>query len=55
MMTSVKGVYENGIIKPLEKIGIEGKSDVIITFLGTEKINKKSISKSQLAEVAADS
>ena len=54
MLTSVKGVYKKGIIKPLEKVGIEGKSDVIITFLDTGKINKKSISKSRLAEMAAD-
>jgi len=54
MLTSVKGVYEKGRIKPLEKIGIEGRSDVIITFLGNKKINKKGILKSQLAEMAAD-
>ena len=54
MLASVKGVYEKEIIKPLEKIGIEGKSDVIITFLGNERMNKKSILKSRLAKMASD-
>ncbi len=55
MLTSVKGIYDNGIIRPLEKVGIMGKSEVIITFLNTAKINKRSILKSQLADMAADS
>jgi predicted DNA-binding antitoxin AbrB/MazE fold protein len=33
MLTSVKGIYENGVIKPLEDVHISGKSEVIITFL----------------------
>lgn len=55
MLTSVKGVYKKGRIRPLENIGIEDKSEVIITFLDKKKINKKSVLKSQLAEMAADS
>ena len=54
MLTSVKGIYENGIIRPLENVGIEGTSEVIITFLSTKKINKKDALKSQLAAMAAD-
>ena len=44
MLTSVKGIYENGIIKPLEDVHISGKSEVIITFLDNieEKVSKLS-------------
>lgn len=37
MLTTIKGLYEKGIIKPLEKIDIKGKVEVIITFLDTSK------------------
>jgi len=33
MLAAVKGVYEKGVIKPLEPIGLKGRVDVIITFL----------------------
>jgi len=37
MLTTIKGLYENGIIRPLEKIDIKGKVEVIITFLETSQ------------------
>lgn len=40
MLTAIKGVYENGIIKPLEEINIGGKMEVTITFLDTQKDRK---------------
>lgn len=40
MSTTIKGLYENGIIKPLEKVNIKGKVEVIITFLDTSKDRK---------------
>jgi len=33
MLAAVKGVYEKGVIKPLEPIGLKRHVDVIITFL----------------------
>ena len=33
MLETIKGTYENGIIKPLEKVHIQGKRAVLITFL----------------------
>ena len=32
-MQIVKGVYENGVIHPMDKLKIKGKKNVIITFL----------------------
>lgn len=40
MLTTIKGIYENGIIKPLEKVDVKGKVEVIITFLNTAKKRK---------------
>ncbi|MFH0947512.1 MAG: hypothetical protein V1833_00735 [Elusimicrobiota bacterium] len=40
MLTTVRGICENGEIRPLEKIRIKGKSDIIITFLDTGKERK---------------
>lgn len=33
MLAAVKGVYEKGVVRPLEPIGVTGRVDVIITFL----------------------
>ena len=41
MTTAIKGVYKNGIIKPLEKVDIKGEAEVIITFLNETKERKK--------------
>ncbi|ODS35052.1 hypothetical protein BEH94_03780 [Candidatus Altiarchaeales archaeon WOR_SM1_SCG] len=41
MATTVKGLYKGGIIKPLEDVNIEGKAEVIITFLDTVKKKRK--------------
>ena len=40
MLTTIKGIYEDGIIKPLEKVGVKGRVEVIITFLNTPKKRK---------------
>jgi predicted DNA-binding antitoxin AbrB/MazE fold protein len=40
MLTTIKGIYEDGIIKPLEKVDVKGKAEVIITFLNTPKGKK---------------
>lgn len=40
MLTTIRGIYQNGIITLLEKIDIK-KADVIITFLETNKENIK--------------
>jgi len=37
MLTTIKGVYKNGQIKPLEEIDIKDTRDVIITFLDNNK------------------
>jgi len=37
MLITIKGIYENGMIKPLEKVDVKGKVEVIITFLNTAK------------------
>ncbi|MFH1860420.1 MAG: antitoxin family protein [bacterium] len=42
MLTTVKGIYEDGIIKPLEKIRVKGKTEVIVIFLDTTR-EKKSV------------
>ena len=33
MLAAVKGVYEKGVVRPLEPISVKGRVDVIITFL----------------------
>lgn len=38
-MMSVKGIFEDGVIKLTEPVGLNGRHDVIITFLDTEKEN----------------
>jgi len=45
MLTSIRGIYQNGIITPLEKINIK-KAEVIITFLETnqEKVKEDFLS-----------
>jgi predicted DNA-binding antitoxin AbrB/MazE fold protein len=40
MLTTIKGIYEDGIIKPLEKVDVKGKAEVIITFLNSAKKRK---------------
>lgn len=40
MLTTIKGIYEDGVIKPLEKIKVKGKTEVIITFLDSAKGKK---------------
>jgi len=42
MLTTIKGIYEDGIIKPLEKINAEDKTEVIVIF-DFPKEKKKSI------------
>ena len=41
MTTAIKGLYRNGVIKPLEKVNIKGEAEVIITFLNETKRRKK--------------
>jgi predicted DNA-binding antitoxin AbrB/MazE fold protein len=41
MLTTIKGLYENGVVRPLEKVDIVGKAEVIITFLDVSKFRKK--------------
>lgn len=36
-METIKGFYENGVIKPLSKIDLRGKFEVLITFLSPSK------------------
>ena len=40
MLTTIKGIYEDGVIKPLEKIKVKDKTEVIITFLDSAKEKK---------------
>lgn len=40
MLTTIKGIYENGVIKPLEKVKVKGKAEVIIIFLDTARKKK---------------
>ncbi|MCK4251449.1 DUF104 domain-containing protein [candidate division WOR-3 bacterium] len=42
MLKTIKGIYENGKIKLLEKIKIKGRRKVIITLIDDKK-KKKSI------------
>jgi predicted DNA-binding antitoxin AbrB/MazE fold protein len=42
MLKTIKGIYENGKIKLLEKIKIKGRRKVIITLINDKK-KKKSI------------
>jgi len=45
-MISVKGIFEDGVIKLTEQVVLSGKHNVIITFLDTEEntqIDKKRI------------
>jgi predicted DNA-binding antitoxin AbrB/MazE fold protein len=37
MLTTIKGIYEDGVIRPLEEVNIKGKAEVIIIFLNTTK------------------
>lgn len=45
MLNSIKAIYENGIIKPLEKINIKGKREAIVIFLDWVGIRKNKFSK----------
>jgi len=36
-MISVKGIFEDGVIKTTEPVVLNGRHDVIITFLDTEE------------------
>ena len=40
MLNTVRGIYENGIIKPFEKVRDKERSEVIIIFLDTAKEKK---------------
>ena len=40
MLTTIKGIYEDGIIKPLEQVDINEKAEVMIIFLDTTKEKK---------------
>lgn len=37
MYQAVKGIYENGVLTLLEPAPIQEKSEVIVTFISTEK------------------
>ena len=37
MYQAVKGIYENGVLTLLEPTPIQEKSEVIVTFISTEK------------------
>ena len=38
MYQAVKGIYENGVLTLLEPAPIQEKSEVIVTFISTEKV-----------------
>jgi len=40
MLAAVKGVYEKGVIKPLEPISLNGRGDAIITFFALTDTNR---------------
>lgn len=40
MLNTVRGIYENGVIKPFEKVRDKERSEVIIIFLDTAKEKK---------------
>lgn len=40
-MKTVKGIYENGKIKLLEKVEFKTSKKVLVTFLEEEKINEE--------------
>ncbi len=50
MLDSVKGIYQKGIIKPLNKLDIEENQEVIITFMCSEKDEYLNREISSLAE-----
>jgi len=39
MLKTIKGLYKNGIIKPLSKVNLRGNFEVLITFLSPSKKN----------------
>lgn len=43
MVKTIEGVYENGIIKPLEPIRLKNASKVLITIVGAEAEPKESV------------
>ena len=51
-MLSIRGVYENGKIKFLERVPKMGRFEVIITFLESRK--KTSMKKDKLAGLLSD-
>ena len=40
MLTTIKGIYEDGVVKPLEKVDVKGKAEVMIIFLDNKKRKK---------------
>jgi predicted DNA-binding antitoxin AbrB/MazE fold protein len=40
MSTTIKGIYENGIIKPLGKVNVENNAEALIIFLDKAKEKK---------------
>jgi len=51
-MLSIRGVYENGNIKLLERVSQKGRFEVIITFLDDRK--KASMKKDKLVGLLSD-
>jgi predicted DNA-binding antitoxin AbrB/MazE fold protein len=45
-MHKIKGIYENGLIKPSKKINIKGRREVIIIFLESSNNKKNKFLKS---------
>lgn len=40
MVNTIKGIYKDGVIKPLEEIGIKDNTEVLIIFSGKAKKKK---------------
>ena len=41
MLTTIKGIYKDGLIKPLEEVNVKDTREVIITFLDKAKKDDK--------------
>ena len=54
MMKSIRGVYENGTIKLLDPIKIEGETDVVITFLDDDFPFSETVKADAYSEEATD-
>ena len=41
MLRAVRGIYQGGVVRPIEAVGLPGRHEVVITFLDRERENGK--------------